>query len=373
MKILEQANYYMNILIFATVLIVAIFAALLYYFVKKRKILAAEEKINYNTFNRQSTMDYLKFDDIVSDDGEVAMGGAGMFVIDDTTFVTGIDVVGYNFHHASAGEQQRTMIGAIAFANIIEMPITLRQTVEAVDIQYNIDQFKEARTKVANELVDVKEAYQDMVLRAEANQSNPEVLEVVLKNLEGLERRMTSLEWKLKEADQIIRYEKLLQERSSNKEKQNQVLFSYHYNPDEFSEELTPEEIKIKAMINLRTKMDIYMDALSNCGCSCRPLTAEKLCSLVRRHLHPVTADLVNTEDRLDIELESLFVTSDSLFELEIEKMGEESYLAMLEMEEAARKSAIEEAQEKREAETKKMIDLAADFGRQVIASAGGM
>lgn len=373
MKILEQANYYMNVLIFSTILIVAVLGALLYYFVKKKKILAAEEKIDYNSFNRLSTMDYLKFDDIVSDDGEVGMGGAGMFVIDDTTFVTGIEVVGYNFHHASAGEQQRTMIGAIAFSNIIEMPITLRQTVESVDIQFNIDQFKSAKTKVANELVEIKEAYQDMVFRAEANKDDTEVLEVVLKNLESMERKMNSLEWKLKEADEVIRYEKLLQARNSNMEKQNQVLFSYHYNEDEFTEELTPEEIKIKAMLNLRTKIEIYMEALANCGCSCRPLSAEKLCALVRRHLHPVTADLVNTEERLDIEMDSLFVTSDSLFELEMEKMGEESYLAMIEEADSNRKAALEEAQERRDAETRKMMDLAAEYSRNMLVGSGGM
>ena len=156
MNIINTVNYYMNIIMVATVLIVAVLAALVFYFVKVRKVTAAEEHVNYDSFDRTSAMEYCKFDDIVSDDG-TGLSGAGMIVINDNTFVTGIDVVGYNYSQASAGEQQRTMMGGIAFANIIEEKIQMRQTVEAIDIQFNIDQFLKAKEEEEKKLVELNQ------------------------------------------------------------------------------------------------------------------------------------------------------------------------------------------------------------------------
>jgi len=185
MNIIQTANYYMNILILATILVIAVLAALLFYLVKKKKIIASEARIDYSNFDRCSTMDYLKFDDIVADDAENGLCGAGMIVINENIFVTGIDVIGYNFEHASAGEKQRTMINAVAFANIIEEPIQLRQNVKAIDIGYNIEQFQAAKEKIVRDLVELREAYQDMVIQAEARADEPDVKEAIVSHTEG--------------------------------------------------------------------------------------------------------------------------------------------------------------------------------------------
>lgn len=371
MNLLDTANYYMNILIFATILIVAVLAALLFYFVKVRKVMATEEHINYSNFDRNSTMDYLKFDDIVADDGANGLGGAGMIVINDNIFVTGVDVIGYNFEHASAGEKQRTMVNAIAFANIIEQPIQLRQNVKSIDIGYNIEQFNEVKERIAKELIEVKENYQDMVMQAESRRDEPEVIDAILKNLGQMERQMYSLEWKLKEADRVISYEKMMQERSSNTDKSNQVLFSYKYNAAEFTEELTPEEIKIKALIALKTKIGVYSNALENCGCSCRPLDADKLADIIRRHMHPNTADAVNLKERIDIEMSTLFVTSDSLYELEKKRLGEAAFYDMLDGASNSYQSALEESHSKVDAEINRMQQRAHEYGEAYMA--GGL
>lgn len=329
MNIINQVNYYMNIIIFATVLIVAVLAALLYYFVKVKKVTAAEEHINYDSFNRWSIMEYCKFDDIVSDTGN-AMVGAGMMVINGNTFVTGIDVIGYNYNQAAAGEKQRTMMGGIAFATIIDQRIQMRQSVEAIDIQYNIDLFVEAKEKKTRQLVELRQQYQGIVLQSDDRREDPELMDIILENLSQLEKKIAACEWQIREAEELIAYQKILQKSSNSTNRINQIMFSYKYNPDEFTEELTREEIWMKAMNALMSKINIYSNALCNCGCSCKALSAAHLTELIRRHLHPNTADSTDINELLATEIETLFVTSDSLYELERERIGEADFLSRM-------------------------------------------
>ena len=67
MNIVELINYYMDIILVSTILIGAVFIALVYYLVMVKKVAATEEHIDYSSFNRESTMEYCKFDDIVAD------------------------------------------------------------------------------------------------------------------------------------------------------------------------------------------------------------------------------------------------------------------------------------------------------------------
>lgn len=350
MNILNIVNYYMNIVIFATILIVAILASLAFYFIKVKKVTAAEEHINYDYFDRESSMEYCKFDDIVSDDG-TGLSGAGMIVIDGTTFVTGIDVVGYNYFHASAGEQQRTMMNGIAFANIIEEKIQMRQTVEAVDIQFNMDQFIKAKEEETRNLVELNQMYADTLMMAESQKNDMDVMDVLLERMETLQRKIASSEWKIQECEEIIRYEKILQEGANSINRINQVMFSYQYNPDEFTEELTKEEIYVKAMTALKSKIAIYSNSLANCGCSCKPLEALEIVELLRRHMHPNTADMVDVSELINVNLDTFCVSSSSLYDLCRERIGEEAYELMLQQAEQEQEEEILQAESRLESE----------------------
>ena len=131
----------------------------------------------------------------------------------------------------------------------------------------------------------------------------------------------------------------------------NQIMFSYHYNPDEFVEELSREEIYIKAMTALSSKINIFGQALAGCGCSTRAISAQSLTSLIYRHMHPISADRVKIGDIIDGNMDDLFVTSDSLFDLERERLGETGYRRFMESEENARLDEKDEALQEMEDE----------------------
>lgn len=364
MNIVELINYYMDIILVSTVLVGAVLAALVYYLVMVKKVAATQEHINYGSFNRESTMEYCKFDDIVADSD--FMGGAGMIVVNENTFVAGIDVVGYNYSQASAGEKQSTMMSAVAFVNIIEQPVQMRQNVEAIDIGSNIEQFVEVREEAIRELTELTDAYDGLVLQAGSHRDDPDVLDAIADNLEQLSHKIFSTQWKIREADNIVSYARLLQGHAVNTNRANQILFSYTYNPSEFTEELSREEKYLKAMEVLKTKAGIYSASLGNCGCACKPLDADMLMGLVYRHNHPGTADMVNVSDRVGIEMSALYVTSQSLYDLEKERIGETAVLAA--MEEGARRHDMQmrQAEHRRREELSVLMDMVSAYGGEI-------
>mgnify|MGYP000956790784 FL=1 len=58
--------------------------------------------------------------------------------------------------------------------------------------------------------------------------------------------------------------------------------------------------------------------------------TAEGLADLFYRHMHPVTSDEVSIKELLESDLDSLFVTSDSLLDIIREKLTSEQLTEMM-------------------------------------------
>lgn len=370
-ELLRVVNHYMNVITFVTVLSAAVVMALLYYLLRVRKVAAAEERINYEKFVRTSSMEYCKFKDLLSDDLGGTLDGAGMIAYDDVTFVAGLSVQGYNFDHAPAGERQATMIGAVSFASILEEPVQMRQTVRTMDVGRNLEELSAVRAKQARILAERTQEYEDLCLQAETRKDEPEVLEALLAAMERLDKKIFSVTWKIKEADNLIEYEKRLREGLGQAQRQNQILFSYRYNPDEFVEELTGEEVAKKAMTALRSKMHVYAEALSACGCSAVPLTAREILSETYRHFHPVTADEGDAPERAIRLSEGLFVTSSSLFDLEEEKRAEEMIRAYEAESDAAVALAREEARGRRAKEEGRLREAVAAYGDAYIRKEG--
>lgn len=364
MNIVELINYYMDVILVSTILIGAVLIVLVYYLLMVKKVAATEERINYSAFNRESTMEYCKFDDIVADTG--FMDGAGMIVINENTFVTGIDVVGYNYSQASAGEKQSTMISAVAFVNIIEQPVQMRQNVEAIDIGSNIEQFIQVREDAIKELTELTDVYDDLISQVESHKDDLEVLDAIADNLEQVSHRIFSTQWKIKEADNIVSYARLLQGHAVNTNRANQILFSYTYNPNDFTEELSKEEKYLKAMEALKTKISIYAASLGNCGCACKPLDADMIMSLIYRHNHPHSADIVNVSERVELEMSTLYVTSQSLYDLESEKIGEAAVIAAMEDSAHYIEEQMRTAEYERQVEVSALTDMVTGYGEEI-------
>jgi len=76
---------------------------------------------------------------------------------------------------------------------------------------------------------------------------------------------------------------------------------------------------------------------------------------------------MINIRERIEIETSTLFVTSDSLFELERERLGEEAFYEMLEKADSDSINEIETAQNKMDAEVNKLTQMVRAYGQEYL------
>ena len=150
MAILEKIQLYMA-LSFVTIILILIALCVIFVLVYRRK--KTNTEVNYDYFERHDSMEYLKFDEIISSNPDEPLKGGGVMVVNHTTFVAALNVTGYNFFDATYEAQVNTINATISFMDALERPITLRQTTKAIDISHNIEAFTAEAGKLKNEMM----------------------------------------------------------------------------------------------------------------------------------------------------------------------------------------------------------------------------
>lgn len=326
MGFLAIIDHYMNMAFFVLVFVSLILGGTLYYVLKVKKITAKAEKVDYSKFERRNSIEYLKFDDVYSEDPD-DMDSPGMIIMGNNVFVGGISVLGFDYKSASTGEKQSAMINAIAFTNVIKQPIQMRQTVKAVDLTHNIQFHEELAKKISNELLDLEDEYNNTAALAEDYVDEPEMLEIYTKQIQAIQRKADTKSHALDEVRMMLKYMKTISGSSNNNfQKIYQIMFSYEFNPADYTTELTQEEIYEKALMELETKAKMYSDALTRCGCSCKRLSAENIVLLLHQAMSPFSSGETRMEDLFNSSYNSLYITSSSLLDFENDKRKEEEY-----------------------------------------------
>ncbi|MCI7189858.1 MAG: hypothetical protein MR998_04350 [Lachnospiraceae bacterium] len=358
-------NSFMNLLIAAMVVAILIVGGTAVYFIKIKKVMAKEEKIDHSHFERRNAKDYVNFDNIIACRTGVSGDEFGVVVMPGYVFLAGLDIRGYNFSSASADERHRTMVNSVALFNTIEKPVQFRQTVKAIDISYNVNKQKEVCKKMELRILDIREEYKETCQLADQYVDNPVLYASVEQKLRALQREMKSLEWQQRECYAVLDYLDSLEKSTGKSAKINQMIFSYVYNPSDFSTELTEEEIYLKASAELANMAGIYGSALDNCGCRTRLLTGKEMLDLMRRHCHPATSDDVRIEDMFNSSYMGLFISSDSLISLERERIGESRFKKQMEIYRKNNEKRIKEAEDHNKEYKEQLLAAMTDFVKQ--------
>ena len=317
---------------FILFLLIIIVGILLYAMSFRKKHSITE--INYDSFNRNDSMDYLKFDKIISsEEGSDYLKGAGAIVVNKRTFVAAVSVVGYNFYSADYETQLSTINAMISFMNSLEFPISLRQTVKQIDISYNIEKHEELAKSFREQITDKEHYIRDLLSEADDNiDENPAFTENCIQKAEDEERVLIRLKHQLSETNALIAYMKSISSESGDMQKVQTILYSYTYDASRFTTFLSEEEIETIAMQELENRASQITSSLFRMGCSGKRCSAMELVDLLRRHTHPLTADDISVQDLFQSELNSLFVTSESILDVVKDKIGMEEYTKQLEL-----------------------------------------
>ena len=80
MALFEQINYWMNLVAGTIFILLFIVAALFFYFFKIKKVTATVERVNHSTFRRTDALEYVKFNDILSESDKYVLSDSGELV-----------------------------------------------------------------------------------------------------------------------------------------------------------------------------------------------------------------------------------------------------------------------------------------------------
>ena len=134
----------------------------------------------------------------------------------------------------------------------------------------------------------------------------------------------------LDETQEMIDYMTSISVDSGDTKKVQNIVFSYTYDGSQFTTQLSQEEICMEAFTKLTSKASNLISSIYRTGGSAKVETAEGLADLFYRHMHPVTSDEVSIKELLESDLDSLFVTSDSLLDIIREKLTSEQLTEMM-------------------------------------------
>ncbi len=321
MSILNEINNYAILIAVSLVALVILAGGLYFYFVKIKKVTSAEENVDYKNFIRTDVSEFVKFEDIIECDD-----GMGILSLGGNVFIGGIEVNGYNFSSASAADREMTMQNAIAFFNTIESSVQMCQNVETIDISQNIHEFRKRAEEIEIKMIDVQTDIKIAISNMERFADNDDMYAHEEARVKRLIHTFNSLDWQLSEAKEMVYYMEAVSDASFNTKRTNQLIFSYYYNPDEDIEELSKEEIIMRAQAQLKNQAEIYGSALENTGCTWKMLSAENFTEILRRHFHPITAEDTRLEELLNSSYRSLYITTNSIEELARERKNELDY-----------------------------------------------
>lgn len=334
MKLMEQVSYYINMVGAVTITTLLVICGVLFYFIKIKKVTAGVEKVDTSRFKREDSTSYVPFEDVVSRDGTPE--GAGMIVFDGHIFVGGLSVRGFDYPSASADERIDAQVQSVQFFNVVEKPTSFRQSVRKVDLSANISYHEEILKKLTKKHMELDAEYRETLIAAEDYMEEPRMYVVYEEKLKELKKKVYAVNHQCEEVHAEIGYMKALStdvEASEDAlgQKTSQIMFSFKYNPDAYSRDLSEAEIYDEAMKQLDATGTSYAEALSSAHFKAKRLSAKELIGLMRKHMAPLTGESISINELLDSSYSNLFVSSDSLKELCKKKITEEAYEKQME------------------------------------------
>lgn len=305
-ELLSYINRILLIILAIVVIVVALAGLAIFYFIKLRKKNSAEKNIDYSDFNRRDVKDYIKLIDDIKED---------MIILEDgTRYVGVIECQGLDFYSAHVVEKSQIVEGYLGFINTISKPITYRQYSASVDLEHTLNRYEEAYKKICTKLEKAQERLKEMnkVLK-----DTPDMQEsrkkLYISEIENTRREISALNFRKFHIEDEIRYINENNGVAAAPLVTSTYVFDWFYNPNQFSVELTDEEILKRAKNELNAMANAKIHALSQAGVKAKRCTTNELIDMCRRHSQPISAERYKLRDVLRSSYFDDITTSDCL------------------------------------------------------------
>lgn len=308
MELINQAVTYIKIIGFFIVGLGVLLLGLGFYFLKVRRTKAEVFDIDYNSFNRKDSLEYVKFDDI-----------QGMLIDKERNrFVSGIKCTGFDYADADSTEQLQAMRGYLNFLNLLGTgSIQFWQTARNVDLDDLIGQYKKELEALQEKRFLLNLDYESLREESEKYLDKEAEYNIYYEKLLQMQRELLSYGYQCEQIQAQIGYMEAISGEKADPQVDQYYLFDWAYNRLDFTTDLSEDEITETARKKLRGMAESYISALRGAGVKAVMLTDDELLSILRRHMHPVSADLYKMDDVLKSAYDSLAASSKSYTHME--------------------------------------------------------
>lgn len=292
------------------VILLLVVAAAGVYFLKFHRGKVTEKTVDYSTFKRLDTTEYVKFDDV-----------AEHMVITDgkKRFVGGISCTGCEFRDLEDEEQLQVIRGFLSFINVLDtQSIQYWQMARDVDLDKMVGDYKKQLVRQQERQYLLTLDYEEMKKESEkVPDTEAERYEEYYQALLRLQREITSIGYQAEQLRAQVQYLESVSGEKADPHLEQVYLFDWTYNELDFTQELSESEIYAKAGRQLQNKASAYISALRNCGVKAKPLSGVEILEQMRRYTHPISAAKYRVEDILQSAYDIIATTSNSLRQAE--------------------------------------------------------
>lgn len=308
MELLNRTISYVKIFGIASVAVSVLLLGLGIYFLKIKKTKMKELDVDYNSFNRKDSLEYVRFDDI-----------QGMIIDKEhNRYISGIKCTGFDYADAESSEQLQAMRGYLSFLNLLDRrSIQFWQTARNVDLDDLINQYRSELEELQEKRFLLNLDYEGVREESEKYLDREAEYNIYYERLLKMQRELTSIGYQCEQLQAQINYMEAISGEKADPQQETCYIFDWTYNKMEFTVELNEGEVLAMARKQLCNMANSYMGALRGAGVKCAMLTDEELLAYLRRHMHPVSADVYKIDDVLKSAYDSLVVTSKSFEEKE--------------------------------------------------------
>ncbi len=277
-KAFQLTMVFAFLLLFLALLGVGVF---LYMRAKKKG--RTEEDEYYQKLDRYDSQDFLEFDDIVDD--MVCMPG-------HRRFIAAIRCQGYDIYSASSAQIVSTMQGYIEFLRTINTPITYRQYYVPMSIDYTRSMYQRRYEETDRELFHKNADRDELVSRLNHVRGVDLVAEeALMEEIIKLQEEISNLEWRRSHLrNQMSFMDMVCDETQMEPTVEEVYLVEWEYNANEYSMELSEEEIHARAIEALHGICGQMIAALGRCNVRAFRCTTEELIEMNYQQSHPLSA-----------------------------------------------------------------------------------
>ena len=300
----------LQIITVVIVVLLAAFGLIGFYFVRFHRSKVKEHEIDYNSFDRKDTLEYVKIDDVEE----------SMIVTEGTKrFVAAITCMGHDYYDAEAEEQLSIIRGYLSFLNVVDnQNIQFWQMARDVNLDKLLEDYQSRLDRLNEKCFLSGLDYETLKKESEADMELDQY-DHYYARLQEMQREMTAMGYQSEQLKAQIAYMQSISGPKADPHLEQLYIFDWVYNALEYTEQLPEIEIYARAEKQLRNRAGAYISALQNAGVKARMVTGAELLQQMRRYTHPISAAKFQVEDIVQSAYDSIAVTSDSLHEKEEE------------------------------------------------------